>query len=57
MDEEALGQFHTFRKGKYGIGSNDLRMAAIAKRNGVTLVTRNLRDFKRLPGVKFEDWS
>jgi predicted nucleic acid-binding protein len=32
-------------------------MAAIAKRNGVTLVTRNLRDFKRLPGVKLEDRS
>ena len=57
MDEEALEQFHAFRKGKYRIGSNDLRMAAIAKRHGVTLVTCNLGDFKRLPGVKFEDWS
>jgi tRNA(fMet)-specific endonuclease VapC len=57
MDEEALGQFHAFRKDKLRIGSNDLKMAAIAKRNGVTLVTRNLRDYKRLPGLKLEDWS
>ena len=46
MDEEALEQFHAFRKGKYRIGSNDLRMAAIAKRHDVTLVTCNLSDFK-----------
>jgi tRNA(fMet)-specific endonuclease VapC len=57
LDENALELFHAFRKGKYRIGSNDLKMAAIAKRNGVTLVTRNLRDYKRLPGVKLEDWS
>ena len=57
MDEEALEQFHAFRKGKYRVGSNDLRMAAIAKRNAVTLVTCNLSDFKSLPGVKVEDWS
>jgi tRNA(fMet)-specific endonuclease VapC len=57
MDEEALEQFHAFRKGKQRMGSNDLKMAAIAKRHGVALVTRNMRDFKRLAGVKLEDWS
>jgi tRNA(fMet)-specific endonuclease VapC len=57
MDEEASKRFHAIRKGKYRIGTNDLRMAAIAKGHGVTLVTRNLSDFKRLPGVKFEDCS
>jgi tRNA(fMet)-specific endonuclease VapC len=57
MDDEAMDHFHAFRKGKYRIGSNDLRMAAIAKRHKVTLVTCNLIDFKRLPGVKVEHWS
>jgi tRNA(fMet)-specific endonuclease VapC len=57
MDEEAMKQFHAFRKGKHRIGNNDLRMAAIAKHHWVTLVTCNLSDFKRLPGVKLEDWS
>jgi len=57
MDETALEHFRTFRKGKYRIGTNDLRMAAIIKGHGATLVTRNLSDFKRLPGVKLEDWS
>jgi tRNA(fMet)-specific endonuclease VapC len=57
MDAPALQRFHEFRKGKYRVGSNDLKMAAIAQRHGATLVTRNLRDFKRLPGLKLEDWS
>ena len=56
MDEEAFEQFRAFRKGKYRIGSNDLKMAAIAKRHGATLVTANLSHFKRLLGVKLEDW-
>jgi tRNA(fMet)-specific endonuclease VapC len=57
MDEAVMKQFHAFRKGKHRIGGNDLRIAAIAKHNGVTLVTCNARDFKRLPGMKLEDWS
>jgi tRNA(fMet)-specific endonuclease VapC len=57
MDEDALDEFHAFRERRYRIGNNDLKMAAIAKRYGVTLVTGNLRDFKRLPGLSIEDWS
>jgi tRNA(fMet)-specific endonuclease VapC len=57
LDEETLERFHEFRKGKFHIGTNDLRMAAIAKRHNATLVTCNLRDFKRLPGLQVEDGS
>lgn len=37
------------------IGTMDLRLAAIALSRGLTVLTRNLRDFSRVPGLKIED--
>ena len=39
------------------IGQNDLQIAAIAMRYGVTLVTHNMREFQRVPGLLLEDWE
>jgi tRNA(fMet)-specific endonuclease VapC len=57
MDLEGLELFHDLRSGKHRIGTNDLKIAAIVQRQGATLVTRNLRDFKRIPGMRLENWS
>lgn len=38
------------------IGSHDLLIAAHARSRGLTLVTHNLREFARVPGLKVEDW-
>jgi tRNA(fMet)-specific endonuclease VapC len=57
LDEEALQRLHAFRVRKPPLATNDLRIAAIVLRYGATLVTRNTRDFKRLPGMQLEDWS
>jgi tRNA(fMet)-specific endonuclease VapC len=39
------------------IGGNDLWIAAHAKSAGLTLVTNNEREFKRIPGLKLQNWT
>jgi len=39
------------------IGNNDLWIAAHAKAAGLTLVTNNEREFRRIPGLKIQNWT
>lgn len=39
------------------IGSLDLFIAAQSIRLGATTVTHNLREFRRVPGLRVEDWQ
>ena len=39
------------------IGANDLLIAAQALAAGQVVVTANLREFRRVPGLPVEDWS
>jgi len=38
------------------IGVNDLHIAAHARSEGLTLVSNNLREFKRVEGLLYENW-
>ena len=38
------------------IGPFDTLIAGIARAHGATLVTRNLAEFQRVPGLRCEDW-
>ena len=38
------------------IGNNDLFIAAHARSRSMTLVTHNVREFERVPGLRVEDW-
>lgn len=44
------------RKGQT-IGSMDLLIAAHAVRLGVRLITHDIREFERVPGLRIEDWT
>jgi tRNA(fMet)-specific endonuclease VapC len=44
------------RKGR-PIGANDLLLAAHARCLGLTLVTNNVREFSRVPGLAVENWA
>jgi tRNA(fMet)-specific endonuclease VapC len=44
------------RAGKL-IGPNDLLIAAMALANDLVLVTRNVKELGRVPGLRWEDWE
>jgi tRNA(fMet)-specific endonuclease VapC len=44
-------------KGLKKIDRGDLLIAAIALANRATLVTRNLKDFRKVPGLRIDNWA
>lgn len=46
-----------FRKLGTPIGPYDTLIAAQARRRGATLVTSNIREFERVPGLQVTDWE
>jgi tRNA(fMet)-specific endonuclease VapC len=55
--EPAILCFDHLRTLRLNIGLMDLRIAAVALENNLTVVTRNQRDFGRVPGLATVDWS
>jgi tRNA(fMet)-specific endonuclease VapC len=39
------------------IGDNDMLIASIALANDLILVTHNVREFARVPGLRYMDWN
>ncbi len=44
------------RRQRIRIGTQDLKIASIALVNDALLLTANLRDFNRVPGLRVENW-
>jgi tRNA(fMet)-specific endonuclease VapC len=57
FDEVAGNEFERLRASKLRIGAADLKIASIALSQNATLLTRNLRDFSKVPGIRVEDWT
>ena len=49
--------FQQLRASRLRVGTQDLKIAAIALTNKLTLLTRNRSDFGRIPGLGLDDWS
>jgi tRNA(fMet)-specific endonuclease VapC len=52
-----LLQADGFVKSKLNIGKMDIRIATVALELDATVVTNNIRDLSRVPGLMYEDWS
>jgi tRNA(fMet)-specific endonuclease VapC len=52
-----IARYETLRAMKLNVGPKDLRIAAIALEQGAIVITRNRRDFERIPGITVEDWT
>ena len=55
--EEAQAKYAQLRQQQIRIGTQDLRIAAIALSQEGALATRNSRDFGRIPHLPLVDWS
>ena len=57
FDAASESEFQHLRSSRLRVGTLDLKIAAIALTNGLTVLTRNRADFSRVPGLMIEDWS
>jgi tRNA(fMet)-specific endonuclease VapC len=57
MSEASLAHSEALLKRKLRVGIMDLRIAAIVLEHQATLVTRNEKDFQRVPGLAIENWA
>ncbi len=55
--EAAINRGAQLRALKLNIRKMDLAIAAISLEHGGVVVTRNTRDFRRVPHLALEDWS
>lgn len=61
FDERAAYHFGQIRAALYRmgrpIGPYDMMIAGQARSLGLTLVTNNIKEFERVPGLLLEDWT
>jgi tRNA(fMet)-specific endonuclease VapC len=56
IEEAAVDQFEQLRRHRIRIGTQDLKIAAITLAHRALLLSANLRDFRRVPGLNVVNW-
>jgi tRNA(fMet)-specific endonuclease VapC len=56
FDGQAAAEFKALRKQRIRIGTMDLKIASIALVQRAKLLSANLRDFQKVPGLDVENW-
>ena len=56
FSQAAATEFKRLRQERVRIGTSDLKIASIALVENAVLLTANVRDFERVPGLRFENW-
>lgn len=57
FDEVAATELQRLKRSQTRVGTMDLKIAAIVLAHGATLLSRNLADFRKVPGLVVEDWT
>jgi tRNA(fMet)-specific endonuclease VapC len=57
FDREAADCYQQIIDLKLRVGTQDLKIATITLSRQAIIVTRNNKDFGKVPGLKIEDWS
>jgi tRNA(fMet)-specific endonuclease VapC len=57
FDEEPMAIFDNLRAQGIRLSTMDLRIASIGLSRGLVLLTRNTRDFAKVPDLMIEDWT
>jgi tRNA(fMet)-specific endonuclease VapC len=56
FDDTAANIFLNLQRQALRVGSMDLKIAAICLAHDATVLTRNLVDFEKVPGLRVENW-
>ena len=56
FDDEAADRFEQLRSAGVRIGTMDLKIASIALTLNALLLSANLQDFEKVPGLRVENW-
>ena len=56
LDADSAARFARFRADGIRIGTQDLKIACIVIAHDATLLTRNVSDFTKVPGLRLENW-
>lgn len=56
FDHDALENFERVKSARLKMSTLDMKIAGIALAYDATLLSRNLRDFRQVPGLRVESW-